>query len=1087
MQMLHPALRHKSENRSMRITSLRACLLGVLFYGVLTTISAPAQLRQAFGQHSRYEKVVSRLDAMTTVPVNQWRYHVADIPHPEDSSLDDSNWQAASLGRVNMPASETAPASHNGSGWYRTWIEIPATVGGKDIRGARIQLALNTPSLARVFFNGSMVATGNAKLLLPVLITANAVPGQHVLVAVSTARLADAQLLIEYPGQTEPGLLRKEILSAEALLKGFPDGNAEREKQLDAAVQAIDLEALDKGDQQAFNQSLNSAQQKLEPLNAWMKQFTIKAVGNAHIDMAWEWPWTETVEVVRDTYTTALQLMREYPDFKYSQSSAQTFEWLEEKYPELFRQIQQRVKEGRWELVGGMWIEPDLNMPDGESMVRQLLVGKRYFQKKFGVDVNIGWNPDSFGYTWQLPQIYKKSGIDYFVTQKMSWNETTVFPYKMFWWQSPDGSRVLTYFPHNYTNDMNPMRLANDVATYAPATGLPELMHMYGIGDHGGGPTRVMLDEGVRLQSPATVFPKLTFSTAKDFFADVQQSIDTGKVKPPVWNDELYLEYHRGCYTTQSEMKKQIRHNEELLENAEKFASFDFLSRRSYPGKEFESAWKKTLFDEFHDIMPGSSIAVVYVDALRNEHEATVQGEKMLQVATDGLTARINTQGTGTPFTIFNPLSWERTGTVAVTAPLPSPGQQLEVRDSTGRTLPSQVVSTDKASNQVNLQVLTRGVPAMGYEVIHVVPVAKAAPAVSALKVSGTTLENEFLRVKIDPQTGCITSLVNKANNKETIAAGGCGNLLQAFVDKPPRQDAWEIKFDEQSWDLKQPQEVKVVESGPVRAVVRIKHKFQNSTFVQDVTLTAGVPRVDVDMQADWNEKHILLKVGVPVDVKTDKATFEIPYGTIERPTTRNTPAEKAKFEVPALRWGDMSDATHGLSLLNASKYGYDAKDNVLRLSLLRSPVNPDPHADEGHHEFTYALYPHAGGWESGNTMRQGYELNFPLISITAPAHTGPLPAKHSFAQIEPGNVILTAVKKAEDEDALIFRFYEFAGKQTQVRLHLADEAATAFETNLMEKPERDLVLQPGGHELLIPTGPFEIKTVKVSFNSEKR
>lgn len=1072
----------------MRMTSMRASLLAVLFCGLLTTtISAPAQSRRAPGKDSRYEKVINRLDAMTSMPVERWRYHADDIPHPEDPSLDDSNWQPASLRRANMPASETSPTSLNGTGWYRSWIEIPATIGGRDVRGARIRLALTAPSLARVFFNGSMVATGNAKLLLPVLITENAIPGQRVLVAVSTARLAGAELLVEYPGQVDPGLLRAEILSAEALLKGFPDGNAERQKQLDAAVEAIDLTALDKGDQPAFSQSLVTAQQNLEVLRPWMKQYTIKAVGNAHIDMAWEWPWTETVEVVRDTYTTVLQLMRQYPDFKYSQSSAQTFQWMEEKYPNLFQQIEQRVREGRWELVGGMWIEPDLNMPDGESMVRQLLVGKRYFQKKFGVDINIGWNPDSFGYTWQLPQIYKKSGIDYFVTQKMSWNETTVFPYKLFWWQSPDGSRVLTYFPHNYTNDMNPVRLASDVATYVPATGLPEMMHLYGVGDHGGGPTRVMLDEGIQMMKPTTVFPNLQFSTAKDFFADVQQNVDSGKVKPPIWNDEMYLEYHRGCYTTQSETKKQIRRNEELLENAEKFSAFNFLSNRSYPGNEFESAWKKVMFDQFHDIMPGSGISVVYLDALRNEHEATLQGEKMLQTAVDGLAARINTQGTGTPFTIFNPLSWERTDTVDISAAVPPPGQQLEARDSNGRVLPSQVMSPDKASNQVKLEVLARSVPAMGYEVIHVVPVAKATTTASALKVSGTTLENEYLRVKIDPQTGCITSLINKTNNKETIAAGGCGNLLQTFVDKPPRQDAWEIKFDEQSWDLKQPQDVKLVESGPVRAVVRIRHKFQNSTFVQDVILTAGVPRVDVEMRVDWNEKHILLKVGVPVNVKTDKATFEIPYGTIERPTTRNTPAEKAKFEVPALRWGDLSDATHGLSLLNASKYGYDARDNVIRLSLLRSPVSPDPHADEGHHEFNYALYPHAGDWDSGNTMRQGYELNFPLIPVNAPAHAGPLPAKHSFARIEPGNVVLTAVKKAEDDDALIFRFYEFAGKQTQVRLHLSDDAVAASETNLMEKTSRDLGLQPGSRELVIPTGPYEIKTVRVSFNREKR
>ena len=309
---------------------------------------------------------------------------------------------------------------------------------------------------------------------------------------------------------------------------------------------------------------------------------------------------------------------------------------------------------------------------------------------------------------------------------------------------------------------------------------------------------------------------------------------------------------------------------------------------------------------------------------------------------------------------------------------------------------------------------------------------------------------------------------------------------MQTFVNKPARQDAWEIKFDEQSWDLKLPKEVKLIENGPVRAVVRVTNKFQESAFTQDICLYAGVPRVEVNMQVDWHEKHILLKVGAQVDVKTNVATYEIPYGTIQRPTTRNTPAEQAKFEVPAIRWGDLSDSNHGLSLLNASKYGYDAKDNVIRLSLLRAATYPgnggECCTDQGFHEFTYGLYPHRGDWKDGGTMQQGYELNYPLIAMTTSTHAGSLPDKHSFATIEPGNVIMTVVKKAEDDDALIFRFYEFAGKPSQVKLQLPDKAFGAFETNLMEKRERPLTLSSDGREIIIQTGPYEIKTVEVSF-----
>ncbi|PYX90054.1 MAG: hypothetical protein DMG67_13640 [Acidobacteria bacterium] len=417
--------------------------------------------------------------------------------------------------------------------------------------------------------------------------------------------------------------------------------------------------------------------------------------------------------------------------------------------------------------------------------------------------------------------------------------------------------------------------------------------------------------------------------------------MDQGKLKPPVWNDELYLEYHRGCYTTQAETKKLIRQSEELLQNAEKFASLSFLEKHSYPQSEFEESWKKVLFDHFHDIMPGSGVAVNYVDAARNLREVELQGEKALHASLDELAAHVNTQGAGVPVIIYNPLSWERTEPVVVEAQMPAAVQHVEIQDASGKPLLSQVISTDAATHRVKLRVLAAKVPALGYKVLRVVSSANTAGTVSPLKASTTTLENEFLTLKIDPKTGCITSLINKSDGKEILAAGGCGNLLQAFVDKPARQDAWEIKFDEKSWDLKEPQEVKLVESGPVRATVQVKHKFQNSTIVQEINLYAGVPRVDINMHVDWHEHHILLKAAFAADVQSNFATYEIPYGAIQRPTTRNTPAEQAKFEVPALRWGDLSDATHGFSLLNASKYGYDAKANVIRLSLLRSATYP--------------------------------------------------------------------------------------------------------------------------------------------------
>ncbi len=1049
----------------------------------------PPQLWQ-----EQYPSQMTRLQAMTMLPMDDWRFHDADIPHGEDASLDDSGWKAAVVTYSERRGNDAGPGPEQG--WYRTTVEIPPAVGGKDIGGARLKLVVRFSTDGRVFLNGGLVAQGDGRTLDPILLTNKAVAGRKLQIAIKVpfheqrGRFLGARILVDYPGQADPGFLRSEIQTAEAIMAGFPDGRKEREQQLDKAVKDIDFAALDKQDQAAFTRSLDTAQNDLQPINAWMKQFTVRLVGNAHIDMAWLWPWTETVEVVRDTFASALQLMNEYPGFVYSQSSVQDYQWLHDKYPAQFQEIQKRVKEGRWELVGGMWVEPDLNMPDGESLVRQILVGNRFFQQQFGRQADIGWNPDSFGYTWQLPQIYKKSGFDSFVTQKISWNDTTVFPYKLFWWQAPDGSKVLTYFPHTYNGTTEPVGLANDIAVYVPSTHFPEIMHLYGVGDHGGGPTRQELDEAVRLENPSTVFPKAEFSTARGFFDDVEKSLNSGSVKLPTWNNELYLEYHRGCYTTQSETKKQIRHNEEQLEDAEKFAALSFLTvKHPYSNTQFEGIWKKLLFDDFHDIMPGSGVGNNYVEALRNLNEASLESGKILDDSLDRLTANIDTQGAGVPFVIFNPLSWERTEPVTVEVHTPPVGRRLEATDAAGKPLLSQVLSVNGATQQTRLQVMVKGVPPLGYAVIHVVPVTHALPAVSSLKVNGATIENEFFRMKIDPKTGCVTSLVNKPDNQETVAPGGCGNLLQTFVDLPARQDAWEIAFDGKSWDLKEPQEVKVAENGPERVVVRITNKFQNSDLVREIVVHPGVPRIDVHMRVNWHESHILLKVGFPVNVQATKATFEIPYGTIERPTTRNTPAERAQFEVPAERWGDISNAGEGLSLLNASKYGYDAKGNVLRLSLLRSPSMPPPDgriADQGFHEFTYALYPHSGDWKTGGVMRQGYELNYPLRPVETQPHAGSWPMTHSFAAVEPANVIVTALKKAEDSDDLIFRFYEFEGKSTEVKLHLPEAAASAAETNLMEKRQSPMPLQQQGHEVVIPTGPYEIKTVAVSFPPAK-
>jgi alpha-mannosidase len=1058
-------------------------------------------------QDDSYKPTLDRLESLTNLPLRDWRFH-ADVAHPEEPSLDDSGWQTVKAG----------DKWSTGSRVLRRWVEIPEKINGYAVTGGGVKLDLRFdfnwnnkgPVTIAVFSNGSLVSRGDDDMQQPIPLTENAQPGQKFLIAVRIdapeveTEFHHAQLTIEpAAGRPDPAMLRIEILAARPMIAAYEEGRAECEHQIDAAVKVIDFSPLDKNDQAGFDASLRQAQDKLQALNPWLKQFTVRAIGNSHIDMAWLWPWTETVEVVRNTFQSVLDLMREYPDFKFTMSSARTYEWMQEKYPDMFEQIRQRVKEGRWEVIGGMWVEPDLNMPDGESLVRQILVGKRYFRKTFGADIKIGWNPDSFGYNWQLPQIYKKSGIDYFVTSKLLWaTDYTKFPYRLFWWQAPDGSRLLTYFPHEYANDFNPELMTKDFSFYAPSiygpkfTDSPQMLYLYGIGDHGGGPTRTMLDRADRLRDPNTVFPKIDFSTAKDFFADLDQELPNLKV--PTWNDELYFEYHRGVYTSQADTKQRIRHDEELMLDAEKYASVASLFGRPYGQDQFELAWKNLLFDHFHDVMPGSGIAVNYLDAKRNLEDVARSAQLITNSALDEILAHINTQGDGMPVVAFNSLSWPRSEVIEVEVQLPGPTKQVRVVDSTGSLVEYELLAMDKTTNRAHVLILAR-TPALGYQTYFVRPAAMSGvpPDVingqlQGVKASGTTLENGYLRVKVDPQTGCITSLLDKRTNTESLASsetdsGGpttfaCGNLLQAFHDKPKRWDAWNIDadFEKQHWDLDKADEVTLVEGGPLRAVIRVKKHFQSSTFVQDITMYAGVPRADVKMQVEWHEKHILLKVAFPLSAHSDKATFEIPYGSIERPTTRNTAAEQAKFEVPAQRWADLSDTKHGFSLLNDSKYGYDVRGNVLRLSLLRSPEWPDPHADEGHHEFAYSLYPHSGTWRDAQTVRRGYELNYKLLAVPSQKHEGILPSDHSFVQVESENVVLTAMKKSEDDDSLILRFYEWAGKEADVKLQLPRGAQSVSETDLMERPIADLAVH--GNAVTVHTKPYEIKTVKVQF-----
>jgi alpha-mannosidase len=1068
--------------------------------------------------------VIERLSNLRVLPDGVWKMHSGDLAHGEAVNLDEAGWQTI----------EPETDAPNDAVWFRQTYEVPATLHGYDLTGARIWFQFhseaNGPMPEILYFNGRRVAMGDD--LEPVVLFDQAKPGDKVTVAVKLLHTVDkkrfrgASLDIEFQqDRPNPEDLREEFMSAALLVPSLAPGDASKLETLSHAIDAVDLKALDAQDQAKFDASLKASLEKLEALEPLLQQATFHLTGNSHIDAAWLWPWTETVDVVKRTFGTALQLMYEYPQYTYTQSAAQYNEWLAQKYPDMNAEIAQRIKEGRWEVVGGMWVEPDLNMPDGESLVRQLLVGKRWYKQAYGVDVRIGWNPDSFGYTWQLPQIYKKSGVDYFVTQKMTWNDTNQLPFKLFWWESPDGSKVLSYFPHDYANgNLSPMRLSNDLVTARKrATGMTDMMDLYGIGDHGGGPTRAILDQGFHWAQPSVppkVMPNFQFGTAQTWFSTVEklvapeskewnyQSIAKGYTAPPApavagemgiptWKSELYFEYHRGVMTTQANHKKNMRDSEEEVLNAEKWSSLAWLDGRAYPGAELTEDWKKVLFNQFHDLAAGSGIGVIYKDAQKDYDVVRWSTNEIGAGAleTVGETIDTSSQISGSvPVLVFNPLGWERSGDVTVKVQLASPAAKLvvadqlkEPTDNNGPVEYVQVISQDAKTGVAELMVHASNVPALGYKVLNLIPSilptpVPSSPAQSEASTVNLVLSNKNLTVYVDATTGCITSIYDNRSSFEALAKGACGNQLQAFKDTPKDYDAWNIDpgtLDVPPTTLDHADSVEQVTNAYGQRAIRVTRSWQSSKFVQ--TISVQDDQVDIENDLDWHESHVLLKAAFPLAASGPFATYEIPYGSIERPTTRNNSWEKAQFEVPAMRWADLGDGQHGLSVINNSKYGYDAAGNVLRLTLLRSPKWPDPEADMGHHHFHYALYPHAGTWKDALTVRHGYEYNYPLTAVVTTAHVGSLPAEHSFASVAPENVVLTAVKKAEDANGLIFRVYEWAGKDSTVEFHVPPGATGATVTNLMEAPE-GLPLGVVGDVVKAPIKPYEILTIRVDY-----
>jgi alpha-mannosidase len=795
----------------------------------------------------------------------------------------------------------------------------------------------------------------------------------------------------------------------------------------------------------------------------------IALTGHAHLDLAWLWPVAETRRKGRRTFASVLGLMDRYEDFVFNQSSAQLYRWIEADDPELFERVKRRVAEGRWEPVGGSWVEPDCQIPSGEAFTRQLFYGQRYFQETFGRRCTVAWFPDTFGYSPGLPQLLRGAGLSGFFTYKLNWNETNDFPHDLFEWEGIDGTSVVAHTFENpgtdYNGDIVPRDLYGTWRNFGGKRHHQESLFSFGWGDGGGGPSEQMLENFARLRDfPA--MPRLRMAHVGDFFDSLPEE------ELPRWVGELYLELHRGTLTTQARVKKLNREAEHRLQEAEAFATLAARGGAEYPGEDLERLWKTVLLNQFHDILPGSSISEVYKDTHRELEEAVADAEKLRDRALRELTIDGGNPAGGA--IVANaalnprPLTAVLQGTASGTVLAPD-----------GEPLPTQ-----RTDGGLLIHAPDRPVAGLGWTSVEVRDASPAeAPATPGVRVDerdgGHVIENELLRVEIGAD-GSLHGVYDKESEREVLE--GRGNGLFAYADKPANWDAWDVEagYEAEGEEVPPAESVEVVEDGPLRAAVRVQRRFHGSRISQTYVLLSGSRRLDVETHVRWHERQVLLRALFPLRVRSHEATFETMHGVVRRPTHRNTSWDEARFEVGAHRFADLSEPGYGVALLNDGKYGHSARDNVLGISLLRGPLYPDPLADEGEHRFTYSLFPHPGDWTEAGVAREAHRLNSPLIVTEGRTK----PAAYGLLETEGLELALGALKPADDERGEILRLYEPHGARGECTLRFAEAPGSVQRTNLLEEPEGMVEVRDGTVRLAVR--PFEVVTLRIEWEKVK-
>ena len=966
--------------------------------------------------------------------------------------------------------------------WFRTEVTVPESFDGKEL-WLRIHTGLNDWDDGRnpqflLFINGQVIQ-GLDINHREVFVKANAKAGETFRMDLQsyTGTLHDEfHLIVDL--EEHDRKLRKAYYDIAVPMYGLNRMKEDDKIRLDletALTDTINLLDLRMPYSKEFYASVEAAeahvQEAIYEKMGGYDEVIATCIGHTHIDVAWLW----TIDQVRQkscrSFATVLKLMEEYPDYHFMSSQPKLYSFVKERHPEMYQRIKDRVKEGRWEPEGGMWVEADCNLTSGESLVRQFQFGKRFFKEEFDVENKILWLPDVFGYSAALPQIMKKCGIEYFMTTKLAWNEFDKHPYDSFMWEGIDGSRIFTHlittlgvgqpetsFFTTYNGMLHPDAIMGGWHRYQNKDINNDILVCFGYGDGGGGPTRDMMEMSGRMDKGIKGIPKVRQAFAGQYFDELWERVKDNK-RLPEWVGELYFEYHRGTYTSMARNKRSNRKSEYAMMELELLSVLAELAGKeapAYPKSELDRMWEMILTNQFHDILPGSSIKEVYEDS----HVEYGRAIALLEEVCEAVEAALYEPKEGV-YTVFNNSNWARSGEAWI------PMSEDEVRTyAGGRVLDAEGEEVKSVWEKDGVRIWTKEIPSFAFASFRVEAGARETEKET---IETSSIETPYYQIAWN-EAGQLTRIFDKKAGREVFPEGKCANELQVFEDKPRCFDAWEL---EPTIDLKK-EIVEDCTSVKVRQdaigwQVDFTWKYHKSEIRQTMCLYEENPRIDFKTEVDWQERQKLLKTSFPVDVRAVDARFDIQDGNIRRPITRNTSWEAAKFEVAAHKWVDLWETGYGMAVLNDCKYGHDIKEDTIRLTLLKSAVEPDYTADLGTHSFTYAILPHSCEWYEAGIEQSAFALNNPLTAVKGKAALG----QESWLSFDQDNLVVDAWKREENGSRVILRFHEFQGRRGEVTLHTRLAVKQWCECNLMEEPE---AFKTG--EIRVTLKPYEIKTL---------